>query len=152
MKTMSEFQEHLVIITVALIPIGFWFFELYYSRWHKERDPRKRESLSRTWHAIKYWTIFLSAIFIFIIAGMTAWFIYLPLMGTIGMIWFDLFWNWQNKPPGGLLYPGDGKGGFIEAAVYWLAGKWKGTFMLTMVLVKILLLMISIVIIILSSS
>jgi hypothetical protein len=149
---MSEFKEHLVLITVLIIPLGIWLFEKYYSLWHKEKDYWKRESLSRKWHAIKFWTIFLPALFVFIISGLTEWFRYIPLMFTIGMIWFDLFWNWQNKPPGGLLYPGDGKGGFIEALVFKLSGKWKVTFMWTMVLVKIFLLAISIVIIILSSS
>ena len=145
---MTEFMEHLVLITVVIIPIGIWLFELYYSRWHKEKDSKKRETYSRIWHAVKFWTIFLPAILIFIIAGLTTWFRYLPLMLTLGMIFFDLFWNWQNKPPGGLLYPGNGKGGFIELIIFRLSKKIGLNFTITMLLTKLACLLLSILIII----
>lgn len=143
---MSELKEYLIMISLLVVPAGMMLFENVFSQWHKETDKVKRDKLSSRWHAVKYWIIVLTTLNIFYANQLTAWFIYLPLMMVIFMILFDLWWNWRNNC--GLLYPGNGRGGFIEGTVFWLSKRIGLNFTITMILVKVFLIGISIYIII----
>lgn len=143
---MSEFKEIFILLSLLIVPIGLSLFENVYSKWHKETDTVKRNKRSSLWHTIKYWMIVLTSLNIFYAYELTAWFRYLPLMMSVFMILFDLWWNWWNRSTigsGWLFYPGNGKGGFIEGAVFWLSKRLGLNFTLTMIIVKIILLSIS---------
>jgi uncharacterized membrane protein YeiB len=140
---MSELKEILILISLIIVPAGMILFESIFGKWFKETDQVKRDKLSSLWHAIKYWTITLSTLNIFYANHLTSWFIYLPLMMIIYMWLHDFWWNWQHRRTigsGWLFYPGNGKGGFIEAIIFWLSKRIGLNFSLTMILVKIVIL------------
>jgi len=144
---MSELKEILILVSLLIVPVGFGLYEHYFKVWTRESNPMRRDKLSSLWHAIKYWVIVLTTLNIFYANNLTAWFQYLPLMMALFMIFFDLWWNWRNNAPS-ILYPGNGRGGFIEATVFWLSKRIGLNFTITMILVKLLLIGISILIII----
>lgn len=143
---MSELKEILILISLLIVPVGISLFENVYGKWFKGTDQVKRDKRSSLWHGIKFWIIAISTLNIFWANQLTDWFIYLPLMMVLFMIMFDLWYNWRHN--WSLLYPGNGRGGFIEGSVYWLSKRIGLNFTITMILVKLLLLVGSIFIII----
>lgn len=143
---MSEIKEILILVSMLIVPVGISLFESVYGKWFKETEQVKRDKLSSLWHAVKFWIIMLTTLNIFWANQLTAWFIYLPLMMAIFWIYFDVWYNWRHN--WSLLYPGNGRGGFIEGALYWLSKRIGLNFTITMILVKLILLGGSIFIII----
>jgi len=143
---MSELKEILILVSLLIVPLGISLFEKIYGKWYEENDQVKRDKKSSLWHAVKFWIIVLTTLNIFWANQLTAWFIYLPLMMAIFWILFDLLYNGMHN--WSLLYPGTGRGGFIEGAVYWLSKRIGLNFTITMILMKLLILGGSIFIII----
>lgn len=143
---MSEFKEILILVSLLIVPVGISLFEYYFKIQITENNQDARDKYSSVWHAIKFWIIVLTTLNIFWANQLTDWFIYLPLMMSIFWILFDVWYNWRHN--WSLLYPGNGRGGFIEGALYWLSKRIGLNFTITMILAKLLLLVGSIFIII----
>jgi hypothetical protein len=137
---MSEFKEYLIMISLLVVPVGISLIQVWIRQWFYKANIDDRNKLSGLWHGAAWWTITLSTLNIFWAHNLVDWFQYLPLIMCIFWILFDLWWNWrhrktirQNWP----LYPGNGKGGFIESSVFWVSKRLGLNFTITMVIIKL---------------
>jgi len=118
-------------------------FGLYDSLRHNYEE-NKTDKLSLLWHSVGWIILLLFSIYCYYsIFGITftGW-RWVLLLASLSWIIRDLLWNIMDKMP--LLYPGDGKGGFIEKIVFWIADKVKIKPKIVLLILKLVFLLLSI--------
>lgn len=102
--------------------VGFKLYDVYRTRWRYAHEPKLKEKLSKTWHAIGFWMVLITVLIM-------AWHTlpleiiirFGPLACVLGYIIYDVAWNLFNDE--GIWYPGNGGGSFMELFYSWLADK-----------------------------
>lgn len=113
----------LFVLSVLPVVIGLKLYDLYRYRWEKSFINSERERLSKIWHAIGYWTVLTQVVVIalhyFSILQILQ---YGPLSAVIVWWVYDLgFAIFSDQED--ILYPGNGKGSFLELAYSFLGEK-----------------------------